>query len=140
MDIEEKARDCLERLYALRPQNFVREIDAKSRGLFIIMLYVSRAKGEIYAGDISKRFNVSTARVAVALKTLVKKGLVTTACGVDRRKVVVRITEEGLEYVRKKESEAISFMKYIINGVGEKDFDEFVRVFKKINLLLTMKR
>ena len=136
MDEEQKARFYLKAMHDAWPKNFVEKIDVKSQRLWIILHYISVSTGEVCAGDISKEFNVSTARTAVILKTLTKKEFITTSASEgDRRRVVVKITEKGLSALKKAEDELVEFMKLLIDKVGEDDLKEFVRIFVKINQL-----
>lgn len=140
MDEEKKAIYYLKQLYNTWPKGFVEKIDVRSRGIWIILHYISKTSDEVCAGDISKAFNVSTARTTAALKTLVKKGYVETSVStVDRRKVVVKITDKGRTVINKCENEQIEFMKCIIDKIGEDDLQEFLRIFAKINSLIVCK-
>ena len=137
MTDDEKALHYLQTLFNSRPKKFVREVDSQSRGLQMILHFLAKANGEICAGDLSRRFNVSTARIAVALKKLSSKGLIETTSSLeDGRKVVVKITEKGREEVKKNVDEMVDFMKFLMNGIGEEDLNEFLRIFAKINALL----
>ena len=136
MNEEQKAKFYLKEMYEAWPKNFVEKIDVKSKGLWIILHYISVSTGEVCAGDISKEFNVSTARTAVVLKTLAKKEFIETCTSEnDRRRVVVKITEKGQLALKKTEDELVEFMKLLIAKIGEDDLKEFVRIFAKINQL-----
>ena len=136
MDEEQKARFYLKAMRDAWPKNFVEKIDVKSKRLWIILHYISVSTEEVCAGDISKEFNVSTARTAVVLKTLTKKGFITTCTSEDdRRRVVAKITEKGRHALKKVEDELVEFIRLLINKVGEDDIKEFVRIVAKINQL-----
>lgn len=136
MNDEEKARYYLELMYQSRPKSFVQKVDTKSRGLQILLYFLYRSTGEICAGDLSKEFNVSTARVTVALKNLLNKGfIVTSGSAADKRKVIVEITETGRAEVEKNIDELIDFTKLLMREIGEDDLKEFLRIFAKINAL-----
>ena len=137
MNDEEKARYYLELMYESRPKNFVQKVDAKTRGLHIILHFLYRSKGETHAGDLSKAFHVSTARIAVALKNLSGKGFIETAASTsDGRKVVVKITEAGRAEVEKSIEEMVEYMKFLMHGIGEDDLKEYIRICAKISALM----
>ena len=137
MNDEEKARHYLKLLHDSRPKNFVREMDAQSRGLHMILHFLARSTGDVCAGDLSKQFGVSTARIAVALKKLSGKGLIeTTSSASDGRRVVVKITEAGRAEVNKGVEGMVCLIKFLMQGIGEDDLNEFLRIFAKINALL----
>ena len=137
MNDEEKARYYLQLMYESRPKNFVRKVDAKTRGLHIILHFLYRSTGEVCAGDLSKQFQVSTARIAVALKSLSNKGFIETASSTqDGRKVVVKITDAGRAEVEKSIEEMVGFMKLLLHGLGEDDLKEYIRICGKICALM----
>lgn len=137
MDDEEKARRYLELMYESRPKKFVQKVDTKTRGLHIILHFLYRSTGEICAGDLSKEFHVSTARIAVALKNLSNKGLVeTSSSATDGRKVIVKITEAGRAEAEKNIGEMAEFIKCLMHGIGEDDLEEYLRICAKINAFL----
>lgn len=134
MDEKQKAKFYLKEMYEAWPKGFVEKIDVKSRGLWIILHYIASTPDEVCAGDISKEFNVSTARIAVVLKTLVKKELIETFTSeTDRRKVVVKVTQRGKDVLKKGEDELTEFMLLLMNKIGEDDLKEFLRIVAKIN-------
>lgn len=134
MNEDERAECYLKKLYKARPKNFIERMDNKSRGVFVLLEALKGAKKEVCAGDISKAFKVSTARVAKILKKLANKGLIeTTVSQEDKRRVIVKITDLGRKEVEKGENEMICIMKKLISEVGEEDMNEFLRIFAKIN-------
>ena len=137
MNDDEKARHYLNLLYESRPKYFARKVDAQTRGLQIILHFLYRSTSEVCAGDLSKEFHVSTARIAVALKNLSGKGLIETATStLDGRKVVVKITEAGRKEVQKSIDEMVEYMKCLMHGIGEDDLKEYLRICAKISALM----
>lgn len=141
MNEDERAKEFLRKLYEGRPRNFVSKVDEKSRGIYAILLYLSRAEGDVCAGDVSREFHISTARASVALKALSQKGLVTSVPSEqDARKRVVTITDAGRACVAKGEAEILSWIKYLMKEIGEADLDEFLRILAVINRLVEQER
>lgn len=137
MEEAQKAKYYLKEMYEVWPKTFVEKIDVKCRGLWIILHYISLKAEGVCAGDISKEFNLSTARIAVVLKTLAKKELIETSTSeTDRRKVVIKITDKGKQRLKKGEDDLVEFMKILLNKIGEDDIKEFIRIFSKINSVL----
>lgn len=132
-----KAKEYLERFYAVRPKKFFKRLDDCEHGLFVILRMLNRATGEIVAGDIADALNMSTPRVAAALNALERKGYAVRAeSQTDRRKTVVRITDEGRRAVQASEDMVLGLVEHILQSVGEADLDEFIRVSGKINAAL----
>lgn len=137
MNENERAENYLKKLFESSPWNFIERVDNKRRGIFVLLKALSKSEKEVCAGDISKAFKVSTARVAIILKKLVKRGLIeTTTSKEDKRKVIVKITELGKSEVEKGENEMINIMKTLIREVGEEEMNEFLRISTKINGVL----
>lgn len=65
-------------------------------GMYYVLKILSESACELTAGEISERFQVSTARTAVMLSTLEKKGYIEKAKAKDDgRKTIVKITPLG---------------------------------------------
>ena len=127
MNENEEAQDYLKKLFESSPKSFIESMDDKSRGTFVLLKTLSETDKEVCAGDVSKMFGVSTARVAVVIKKLVKKGLVATATAEDdKRKVIIRITDSGRQEVNRIEDEMIDYMKVLVREVGQRDMNEFL--------------
>ncbi len=63
--------------------------------------------GEVIAGDLSRKMNVSSARIAALLKKMEQGGLITRhSSSVDARRTVVEITPTGIVHAEeiKKQS------------------------------------
>lgn len=74
-------------------------------GMYFVLRLLSDAPNGLSAGEISKIFHVTTARTAVILATLKKKGFIAkTKCSLDARKTIVKITEKGTEALSKRKA------------------------------------
>jgi DNA-binding MarR family transcriptional regulator len=77
--------------------------------------------------------NTSTARVAMALKSLEQKGLIQRRIdSEDRRKVIVSITKQGNELVKCERQDMHDKMVRIVSELGEKDTREYIRIIERI--------
>lgn len=71
-------------------------IDDGYRGMYVILRILQEEDAPVAAGELAKRMNVSTARIARALNTLERKAyIVRENDEKDARKVVIRMTAEG---------------------------------------------
>ena len=83
-----------------------------SKGEMGILIYLTFQKDGVTSGQLSEALQVSTGRVASALKSLEKKQLIIRRTdGVDKRKVNVYITDKGKQNTLKKHEEAIEQME-----------------------------
>ena len=96
MATPEQIASILSQLVALHPADCFKPIDAANAGLGAVLRLLYLADQPVTAGTISEKLHVSTARVAVLLKKLVAKGLVTKGRDpVDARVTVVALTPLG---------------------------------------------
>jgi DNA-binding MarR family transcriptional regulator len=81
--------------------------------------------------ELAAAMNTSSARVAMALKSLEKKGFVTRRIDTgDRRKINVSLTPRGRELVESHKEEMHRKMERILCQLGEADAREFSALSK----------
>lgn len=85
-------------------------------------------------GELSKRLDVSTARIASTLKTLERKNLIRReSSSDDKRKVYVSITEEGSVFVENKREQVCEFFDKALSTLEQSEREEFIRIIKKLS-------
>ncbi len=81
------------------------------------------------AGELSTLLDLSTARIAAMLNNLERKGAITRARDMaDRRRVVVRLTEQGRHEVQTSLDEAVACLSEVYRRMGEADTRELLRL------------
>lgn len=71
---------------------------------------------------VSKNLNISTARVAVLIRKMVDKGLITKETGAnDARVVEIKLAEHGREVLESLQKQRYEQMGLIIDKVGMND-------------------
>ena len=81
------------------------------------------------AGELSTLLDLSTARIAAMLNNLERKGAITRARDTaDRRRVVVRLTEQGRHEVQTSFNEAVACLSEVYRRMGEADTRELLRL------------
>lgn len=81
------------------------------------------------AGELSTLLDLSTARIAAMLNNLERKGAITRARDTaDRRRVVVRLTEQGRHEVQTSLDEAVACLSEVYRRMGEADTRELLRL------------
>lgn len=102
-------------------------------GTVAVLWLLSHARDTVTAGKISEALGISTARVAVLLKKLAGKGLVTKERSpADARITIVRLTASGTERIRAIQDETYRTMGRVIDGVGEERMREFISIARDI--------
>lgn len=81
------------------------------------------------AGELSTLLDLSTARIAAMLNNLERKGAITRARDTaDRRRVVVRLTDQGRHEVQTSLDEAVACLSEVYRRMGETDTRELLRL------------
>ena len=117
--------------------DFFKRIDETTRGIAAVLGYLYETNDTVTAGQISRFMNVSTARVAVLLKKMESKGLITKGPGTaDARTTVVRLSELGTENASRLHDEIYSLISEMIDKLGIERLTEFIAVSKEIRSII----
>lgn len=108
--------------------------DAQKGERFIIFYLGYNNNKYLIAGDVSKEMNVSTARVAVLLNRLEKKGyIIKEQDEIDKRKTKVKLTKEGYNFYQMKMKRLMKYFEAIIDKIGYEGLDQFLEYLNIIN-------
>lgn len=135
MDIDsellaERLVDQTELLFRNGPQ---KQIGKTAQGECFVLRCLLRATTPLMPSDLSAMTQSSTARIAVVLNTLEKKGYITRAIDqTDRRRVLVTITPEGAAYIRGIREQLRGRMCQLLEELGEADAEEYLRITERI--------
>ena len=123
----------LAELERIHPVAFFRRMDETQAGLGAVLRLLHTSEEEITAGKISEVLNISTARVAVLIRKMAAKGLITKArSSVDARVTMVGLTELGVRTVEGMRREMYQQMGLVIDAVGEERLREFLKIAAEI--------
>lgn len=135
MDIDsellaERLVDQTELLFRNGPQ---KQIGKHAQGECFVLRCLARSPKPLLPSDLSAMTQSSTARIAVVLNTLEKKGYITRAIDpADRRRVLVSLTSVGAEYVRSIRQQLRRRMQRLLAELGEADAEEYLRITERI--------
>ena len=133
MDTREEALEMLHKLRACRSKSVFGKIDESQKGIGFVLVYLQEANHEVIAGDLARELGVSTARIAALLRKMEKNGLIVRyRSAMDARQTVVEITPEGNIYADRMKEQMLRKMELLIEKVGRKDLEEFIRISHKI--------
>ena len=108
-------------------------IGKNARGECFVLRCLARSKAPLLPSDLSEQSHACTARIAVVLNTLEKKGLISRAIDpTDRRRILVSLTNVGQEYVAVVRTQLREDMKHLLEELGEQDAREYLRITKRI--------
>ena len=121
-------------------RTLARMYDKESFGILMIffqgenrvLLYLSEHPDmDVYSSLISDKLHVSRSRVTAILTMLRKKGYVTLKMSEnDRRGMLIKITAEGLAFIREKQKWAERYFEILVDGLGEENTVELTRLVK----------
>jgi DNA-binding MarR family transcriptional regulator len=93
-------------------------------------LYINR-NTEINPSALSESLHVSRSRITAALSNLREKGYITMEISeIDRRRMCVRLTEEGESFIEGKMYNVQKYFDALISGMGEKNINELIRLIE----------
>lgn len=129
----EQVERVLKNMEKAHPIDFFKKIDETQVGIGAVLRLLNESGEIITAGKISNVLNISTARVAVLLKKMVAKGLITKEQDVsDGRVTIVKLTESGEKIASKMREDIYAKTAHIIDTVGEERLREFIAISKEI--------
>lgn len=140
LNLDEMARELFSymRVFQKGP---VRRAQELSQGEMAMLAYLTFEESEVTPTELSNHFNLSTARVANTLNSLEKKRYIERIHdSIDRRKVIVHITDTGRQFSKKKMEETVEDLSDMLNDLGEEDAADFLRIMRKISFLTCEKQ
>ena len=132
--MDERKEKLIKKIVSMRPKGRPPQMDFYESGMIFVLnfLYDNEEK-EIIAGDIAKKLDVSTARVAKILSKLTLKEFVYTyPLESDKRKTIVCLTEKGKCHTQSKRKEFDENIGKLIDKIGIDDMETFVNISEKI--------
>lgn len=138
MNYEEKAKEMMKLIPAVRHPRTEKHMDALSRGESFMLECVARNGGILMPGEIARSVGVSTARVAAFLNAAENKGYIRRQnVEGDRRKINVVLTDAGYEKVRGEHRKMLERMMLFLEKLGEEDTENLIRIMKKTQEILS---
>lgn len=98
-----------------------------------ILHYLWTEKRSVQPSELSGVTDTSTARIAMALGSLEKKGMIIREVDrADRRKVLVTITSAGEAMIERSHDQGRGAMIKLFEELGEEDTKEFMRIMSRV--------
>lgn len=133
MATTEQIELMFQKLDKTQPATFFKYADEVQVGIGAVLKLLIESSQPLTAGEISENLNISTARVAVLLKKMVGKGLVTKEHGLlDARITIVKLTDLGEETIKKMKEEMYHVMGQVIDVVGLDRLLDFFEIADEI--------
>lgn len=137
MSTREEAIELIGKIKSCRPKSFFSKIDDSSRGSGFVLFYLMKANHQVLAGELARELGVSTARIAVLLKTMEKNGLIERSHSTsDARHTVVRFTQAGQDTAEQIKERIIENTMLLLDQIGKEELEEFIRISNRIREVL----
>ena len=96
--------------------------------------------GECSLTELCKKLNISKSSASQLVQRLVKKNLLSRTRDIDnRRKVIINVQPKMKEFLSDLDEPIMDWMLEIAEKLGEKDFNEWYRIMRKISSILDEK-
>jgi DNA-binding MarR family transcriptional regulator len=99
-------------------------------------LYRSGPPHELTAGDLVRQTMVTTGAITNRIDRLAQRGLVERASADDRRKVIVRLTKQGIDLVEEVAHAHLATEREILAALSPRQQAEFARLLRTTLLTL----
>lgn len=128
MATKEQIDYIISELPKAHPANFFKIFNDSNTGIgFAVKLLYSAEENRLSAGAISEAMGVSTARVAVLLKKMENKGLISRESDrADARVTVVCLSEAGKNLAEQMQENMLRHISYVIDRVGMEKLKHFM--------------
>lgn len=134
MITQERLEGIAKELPKVQPTNFLKMVNDSNAGIgFTLKLLLSAEDNRLSAGELSKSMGVSTARVAVLLKKMESRGLITKKIDqLDARITLVALSEKGKSLAIEMKENMLKHLASVIDKVGEEKFLQFIALSHEI--------
>ena len=126
MDYSKKVEEFMKIVSDFNKLKESKEVSIPDKGIYAVMgrLYINK---EMYSCQLAKELDISRARLSLIVKKLKEKKYVTSRCPLtDRRKMLIKITEEGIRVVKEKYNSAKNNLKRLFEKLGKEKADLMV--------------
>lgn len=133
MDYIELATKFLQNMQLLHKSRPQKKITESMQGEIFVLHYLFHQGDDVVPGEISNIMNISSARTAAALNSLERKGFIIRDIDKnDRRRILIRLTEEGRDSAQKHQQELIQNTVKMLRLLGDDDAREYIRITGKL--------
>ena len=137
MDYKQEANRFLEAMFKNGKKRLVDIPNNCSQGETGALFYLTFVENNVSASRLSEKLNVSMPRIVSLINSLEKKELIIKKQDKeDKRKIIITITENGKNIILNKKEEAVYKISKIIECLGEEEYNEYIRLLKKINKII----
>ncbi len=132
-NLNEKVKEFVNIFSTKCSQEILKLMETAYKGKLMILKVLACDNKEYTAGDLAKVLNVSTARIATAINSLESKGyVVRNRPAHDGRKVIIAITDTGVQALQKYSSAVNVTMQDLFGRLTDEELKTFILLCKKL--------
>lgn len=129
----DEIQKIMKEINGIKLEKIFKTLNETTAGIGAALRILYERGGSTTSGQLCEMLGVSTARVAVLLKTMAAKGLITKEKNVlDARVTVVSLTPFGQETVLKMQEKILNKINSVIDHVGFERLEEYIAISKEI--------
>lgn len=133
MKNEKQIKKLMNEIIKDKPFGVFDKINKNSQGVNSVLSYLLELGRPATAGEIANKLEVSTARVAVLMKKLIKnKYIIKYTNSMDQRITMIELTDSGRDYIIKEKDSVTDFFKKIVDEIGVTDTKALIRICNKL--------
>jgi DNA-binding MarR family transcriptional regulator len=133
MDYKQLAVQFMESMHMLHRARPHKRLNESMQGEAFVLQFLSYHQGYVLPSEISNVMGISSARVAAALNSLERKGLINRQIDPsDRRRILVSLTLQGKQLAADKEREMMEKTSALLSLLGEDDAKEYIRLTRRL--------
>lgn len=121
------------KLILSQPVELLQLINGANAGIGCVLKILNESDHPITAGEISKKMNVSTARVAVLLRKMLNKNYILKESDIlDARVTIVKLTDFGKQTANAMQTEMQEHLSIVIDTMGMDKINQFISLSNEI--------
>lgn len=118
--------ESLEKIYYMEAFSQLAEF---LQGELYLLKYLADNKEDFGPSELSENLHISRPRITTTISALKRKGFVATEHDKDdRRRLKVKITAKGIDFIDHKQKKVEENFNAFIKGIGERDTLELIRI------------
>ena len=133
MDSELLAKQILDTFDKINAENVFSKLRLSLKGENLMIAMLADVGGESTPGKLIEKLDFTAARLSAITKSLENKGLVKRIQNEqDKRSTIIALTQQGMANYMNLRQEIVKNALIIIEQLGERDVQEFLRIIGRL--------
>ncbi len=133
MDYRALAEKLIDYQMLMRLMPVAQKISILDKGTFLALYYLISSQKAVHPKELSQKMAVSSARIASLLNHMEQEELIVRKSDPnDNRQIFVSITKKGEQLIQYKRGEVVEIMAEVLEELGPKEAETYLRIQMKI--------